>query len=413
MEIIGSGIVRRSGYATFPGNSFGDAGSKGETSEPVRINQMRGRGRMKVNRRIRFGILGCGVIGPHHARAIAGLDEAEVVAVADVVSERAEELAGEYGCSWHPGLDDMLSKKDLDAVCICTPSGMHARDATKVLQAGKGVVIEKPVDVTLEAVDRLRGVQRATGGKVAVVSQHRFDPATRAVHEAVTNGRFGRLTSGSAEVRWWRSQSYYDSGGWRGTWAMDGGGVLINQAIHSIDLLRWLMGPVVEVTAYTGLLAHEGIEVEDTAVAVLKFAGGALGTIVATTAAYPGLTARIAVHGDRGSAVVDDDELRYFHVASEGQEGEAYGAGGGENQSGEVIEKHGMVENSKPGAGADPDSLSMAHRDQILDFIEAMREDREPSINLEEGRKPLEIIAAIYESARTGEAVRIEALGRS
>jgi len=359
--------------------------------------------------KLRFGILGCGVIGPHHARAIAGLDGAELVAVADVVPELAEKLAGEHECSPYAGLEEMLSSVDLDAVCVCTPSGMHAEDAITALETGKHVVVEKPVDVTLKAADRLLKVQRAMGGKVAVVSQHRFDAATRAVYEAVDTGEFGRLTSASAEVRWWRSQSYYDSGGWRGTWELDGGGVLINQAIHSIDLLQWLMGPVEEVTAHTGLLAHERIEVEDTAVAILKFASGALGTIVATTAAYPGLTATIAVHGDRGSAVIDDDELRYFHAAGEGEEGDAYGAGGGENQAEEVMDRYGEVE-SGTGAGADPASLSLAHRDQIQDFVEAVREGREPSINLEEGRKPLAIIQGIYESSRTGGPVRLQEL---
>src|ERR671910_579863 len=293
--------------------------------------------------KLRFGILGCGVIGPHHARAISGLADAELVAVADVVPGLADKLAGEYGCSSHYGLGPMLSGTKLDAVCVCTPSGMHAGDAIAALEAGKHVVIEKPVDVTLEAADRLLGVQRATGGKVAVVSQHRFDAATPAVHPAISTQQFGRLTAGSAEVPWWRYQSYYDSGGWRGTWELDGGGVLINQAIHSIDLLQWLMGPVVEVNAYTGLLAHERIEVEDTAVAILKFAGGALGTIVATTAAYPGLTATIAVHGDRGSAIIDDDELRYFHAAGEGEETESYGTSGDENQVQKVIERYGGV----------------------------------------------------------------------
>ena len=362
---------------------------------------------MTTEERLRFGILGCGVIGPHHARAIAGLESAEVVAVADVVPELAEKLAAECGCSSYESLEDMLSGAELDAVCVCTPSGMHADDAIVALHAGKDVVIEKPVDVTLKAADRLLDVQRATGRKVAVVSQHRFDAATQVVHEAVGKGEFGRLTSGSAEVRWWRSQSYYDSGGWRGTWELDGGGVLINQAIHSIDLLQWLMGSVVEVTAYTGLLAHERIEVEDTAVAILKFDSGALGTIVATTAAYPGLTARIAVHGDLGSAVIDDDELRYFHVAGEGQEEDAYGAGGNENQAEQVMERYGASE-AGPGAGSDPGNLSMAHRDQIQDFVEAVREGREPSINVEEGRKPLAIISAIYESASTGGPVRIQ-----
>ena len=341
--------------------------------------------------KLRFGILGCGVIGPHHVRAISGLESAELVAVADVVPELAEKLAGEYGCSHYASLEQMLSGVELDAVCVCTPSGIHAEGAVAALEAGKDVVIEKPVDVTLKAADRLIEVQRATGRTVAVISQHRFDAASQAVHEALTNGEFGRLTSGSAEVRWWRSQSYYDSGGWRGTWELDGGGVLINQAIHSIDLLQRLMGPVLEVTAYTGLLAHERIEVEDTAVAILKFANGTLGTIVATTAAYPGLTARIAVHGDRGSAVIDDDELTYFYAAGEGQEGGAYGAGGGENQAEQVMERYGEV-GTGSGAGADPGSLSMAHRDQIQDFVEAVKEGREPLVNLEEARKPLAII---------------------
>jgi len=355
--------------------------------------------------KVRFGILGCGAIGPHHARAIAGLEGAELVAVADVVPELAEEVAAEYGCSSHRGLGEMLSGAELDAVCVCTPSGMHAGDAIAALEAGKHVVIEKPVDVTLEAADRLLEVLRATGRKAAVVSQHRFDAATLAAHRAISEQQFGRLTLGSAEVWWWRSQSYYDSGGWRGTWELDGGGVLINQAIHSIDLLQWLMGRVVEVNAYAGLLAHERIEVEDTAVAILKFENGALGTITATTAAYPGLSARIAVHGERGSAVIDDDELVYFHAA--GMERQAGAYGGGENQAERIMEQYGGSP-TKPGAGADPGSLSMAHRDQISDFVQAIKDDREPSITVEEGRKPLAIIASIYESARTGEPVRIE-----
>ena len=358
--------------------------------------------------KLRFGILGCGVIGPHHAKAIAGLDDAELVAVADEVPEQAGNLADEYDCARYDDLSDLLSDDDIDAICICTPSGMHAEEAIAALEAGKHVVIEKPVDITLEAVDRLLAVQRATDRKVAVVSQHRFDPATQAVREAAVNGEFGRLTSGSAEVRWWRSQSYYDSGGWRGTWALDGGGVLMNQSIHYIDLLQWLMDSVVEVTAYTGLLAHERIEVEDTAVAIVRFANGAIGTIMATTAAYPGLTARIAVHGDRGSAIIDDDKLDYFHVAGDVQAGAAYGAGGGGNQAEKVIERYGGTVSS-PGAGADPGSLSMAHRDQLRDFIEAVREDREPLVNAEEGRKPLAIILGIYESARTGRPVQIQA----
>ncbi len=357
--------------------------------------------------RVRFGILGCGVIGPHHAQAIAGLaDDAALVAVADTHLDRAEKLAQQYNVAAYSSLDDLLRHPQLDAICICTPSGEHATDAAAVLDAGKHVVVEKPVDVTLEAIDRLLAARRAKSQKVAVISQHRFDRSTRIVRDAVEQGRLGRLTVGTAQVRWWRSQAYYDSGAWRGTWALDGGGALMNQSIHTIDLLQWIMGPVVEVSAYTGLLAHERLEVEDAAVAIVRFASGALGIIEGTTAAYPGLTARLEVHGDRGSAIIDSDELVYFHSAALGEQGAAYGAGGGGNQAPDMLKQF----EAKPAgiaAGSDPASLSLAHREQIRDFIDAIRADREPLVNIEEGRKPVAIILAIYESARTGRPVGI------
>ncbi len=357
--------------------------------------------------RVRFGILGCGVIGPHHAQAIAGLaDDAVLVAVADRHLECAEKLAQQYNIAAYSSLDDLLRHPELDAICICTPSGEHATDAAAVLDAGKHVVVEKPVDVTLEAIDRLLATRRAKSQKVAVISQHRFDISTRIVRDAVEQGRLGRLTVGTAQVRWWRSQAYYDSGAWRGTWALDGGGALMNQSIHTIDLLQWIMGPVVEVSAYTGLLAHERLEVEDTAVAVVRFASGALGIIAGTTAAYPGLTARLEVHGDRGSAIIDSDELVYFHSGALGEQGAAYGAGGGGNQAPDMLKQF----DAKPAgiaAGSDPASLSLAHREQIRDFIDAIHADREPLVNIEEGRKPVAIILAIYESARTGRPVGI------
>jgi predicted dehydrogenase len=290
--------------------------------------------------RIHFGILGCGVIGPHHAQAIASLpDDAALVAVADRHLDRAEKLAQQYNVSAYSSLDDLLHHPGLDAVCICTPSGEHAGDAVAVLNAGKHVVVEKPVDVTLPAIDRLLAARRSTAQKVAVISQHRFDTSTQIVRDAVEQKRLGRLTVGTAQVRWWRTQSYYDSGAWRGTWELDGGGALMNQSIHTIDLLQWIMGPVVEVSAYTGLLAHERIEVEDTAVAIVRFASGALGLIEGTTAAYPGLTARLEVHGDRGSAIIDNDELVYFHSAAIGEEGVAYGASGEGNQAADVLSR--------------------------------------------------------------------------
>ncbi len=352
--------------------------------------------------RLRFGILGCGVIGPHHARAITGMpDIAELVAVADTVPDRAQKVAGEYGCAHHDNAADLLGREDIHAVCICTPSGTHAEHAMDALRAGKHVVIEKPVDVQLGVIDALIEVQRATNLKAAVISQHRWDIATQIVHEAARAGRFGRLTLGTAQVSWWRSQGYYDSGEWRGTWALDGGGALMNQSIHTLDLLQWVMGRITEVSAYTGLLAHERIEVEDAAVAILKFANGALGLLKATTAAYPGLTARLEVHGDRGSAIISNDELDYYHSAPEGEQGADYGASGSGNQAEEVLSQYGTRE-SGPTAGSDPASLSMTHRDQLADFICAVRENREPLVNVEEARKVVAVILAIYDSARHG-----------
>ncbi len=358
--------------------------------------------------RIRFGILGCGVIGPHHAQAIAGLtDDAVLVAVADRHQDRAETLAQQYHVAAYHSLADLLGHPGLDAVCICTPSGEHAANVEAVLNAGKHVVVEKPVDVTLEAIDRLRAAHHSRAQKVAVISQHRFDRSTRIVRDAVAQGQFGRLTVATAQVRWWRSQEYYDSGAWRGTWQQDGGGALMNQSIHTIDLLQWIMGPVTEVSAYTGRLAHERIEVEDTAVAILRFANGGLGLIEGTTAAYPGLTARLEVHGDRGSAIIDNDELVYFHSAESGAQTAAYGAGGGGNQAQAILSQY-AADPVGASAGSDPTSLSMAHREQIRDFIEAIRADREPLVNIEEGRKPVAIILAIYQSARSGRPVPIQ-----
>jgi predicted dehydrogenase len=258
----------------------------------------------------------------------------------------------------------------------------------------------------LASIDRLWAARRSTAQKAAVISQHRFDTGSRIVHDAVEQDRFGRLTLGTAQVRWWRTQAYYDGGAWRGTWEWDGGGALMNQSIHTIDLLQWMMGPVVEVSAYTATLAHERIAVEDTAVATVRFASGALGIIEGTTAAYPGLTARLEVHGNRGSAIIDKDELVYFHSAVGDEEGRAYGASGAGNQAADVLSQY-PPDPVGAAAGADPGSLSMAHREQIRDFVAAIREDREPLVNIEEGRKPVAIIRAIYESARTGRPVGV------
>ncbi|WP_017624183.1 Gfo/Idh/MocA family protein [Nocardiopsis chromatogenes] len=199
------------------------------------------------------------------------------------------------------------------------------------------------------------------------------------------------------DVPWWRSQSYYDSGTWRGTWDLDGGGALMNQAVHAVDVAQWLAGPVVEAAAHTGLLAHRDIEVEDTAAASLRFASGAVGTLLATTAAYPGRTARIAVNGDRGSVVVDDDELAWFHTAREGEQARDHGAFGAGDRSAEYAAEL-ERDRTRDRSGL----LYQPHRDQLADFCDAVRDGRRPLVDGEDGRRAVDAVAAVYASARTG-----------
>ncbi|MFJ2187221.1 Gfo/Idh/MocA family protein [Kitasatospora sp. NPDC087861] len=354
---------------------------------------------------LRFGIIGAGVIGGVHARTLARLPgRATLVAVAGHRPDRARALAAEHGCAWHATTRELLDRPDLDAVGICVPSGLHAEIGEAALRAGKHVLVEKPLDVSLEAADRLIGAARSTGRTLGVVLQHRFDPAARFLHDSVREGALGTLTSAHAEVPWWRSQGYYDSGQWRGTLRLDGGGAVMNQGIHTLDLLQWIMGEAVEVTARTALLAHRGLDVEDTAAGVIRFANGALATVLATTAAYPGRTARLTVHGDRGSAVLDDDRMAWFHARADGDTGDGYGAYGAGDQSADLPLRH-DGERDPTGMPGTP------HRDQLADFCDAVEHGRPPSVSGEEARRSLALTLALYESARTGRAVRPNAPG--
>src|SRR5438876_2910958 len=218
-----------------------------------------------MTERLRFGIVGCGVIGPTHAEAIASLPDAQLVAVTDINPEAARKLADKYGVKPYTDLQEMLACERLDVVTICTPIGLHGEHACLVMRSDCHVIVEKPMEINRAAMDEMLRVQQETGMKLAVISQHRFDPASRQVHDLVEEQAFGRLVLGNVIVPWWRSQEYYDSGAWRGTWKLDGGGVLMNQTIHSIDLLQWLMGPVKSVFGFTGTLAHR-METEDVAV---------------------------------------------------------------------------------------------------------------------------------------------------
>jgi predicted dehydrogenase len=250
------------------------------------------------------------------------------------------------------------------------------------------VIVEKPIDVTLDRADRMIATCRTHRVKLAVIFQGRFMPAYRLLHAAVEGGRLGRLILGDAAVKWYRPAAYYATAPWRGTWELDGGGALINQSIHMVDVLQWVMGPVDAVSAFAGTLAHEGLPVEDTAVAALKFRNGALGTIEAGTSVYPGFPRRLEIHGERGGVMLEGDRIRAWDVP-----------GMSEDERRRVAELTGP---SVESGVADPRlSTHVDHQAQLEDFLFAIEHDREPLVNGEEGRKSLEIVLAVYQSART------------
>jgi predicted dehydrogenase len=281
----------------------------------------------------------------------------------------------------------MFRRTDIDVVSVLTPSGLHAVVGIAAARAGKHVIVEKPMDVTLEKADALIAACRDAGVKLCCISQHRFDPAVVALKRAIADNQLGQLNFGGSHTKWYRSQEYYDSGDWRGTWALDGGGALINQSIHYVDLLQYIMGPFAEIHAYAATRAHERIEVEDIAVAAIKFKSGALGLLEGNTAAYPGFVARLDVYGTNGSVIIENDQIKEWELRSEAPcpvEPEAISFIGGTSSK---------------------DIWHVAHKRQIADMIAAIRENREPLVNGIEGRKPLEIVLAVYESARTGKTI--------
>src|SRR6516164_1238857 len=265
-----------------------------------------------------FAIVGCGMIARFHARALAEVPGARLAALVSRNPANAQAIKQAFGldCPTAATLEPVLRRTDVNAVIVTTPSGAHMEPAIRAAEAGKHVVVEKPLEITLERCDRIIEACDRHGVKLCTIFPSRFGDANRALKAAVAAGRFGRLTLGETTCKWWREQSYYDQGGWRGTKALDGGGALMNQAIHNVDLLLWMMGRATHVYGFTALLAHQRIEVEDTAVACLRFANGALGVIQATTSVHPGLPKTVAIHGDRGTAVIEQDDVLRWEFAA-------------------------------------------------------------------------------------------------
>ncbi len=343
----------------------------------------------------RFGIIGLGMIANFHARAIQAMKGGRLVAVASRSEKKARAFAGEYGVQGHGSYGALVAREDVDIVTICTPSGAHLEPALMAARARKHVICEKPLEVTLARTDRMIAACRKHRVRLAGIFPSRTSEVYRQIKKAVDQKRFGRLSLGSAYIKWYRSQAYYDSGAWRGTWALDGGGCLMNQGIHTIDLLQWFMGPAAEVKAFCACLAHKRIEVEDTAAAAIRFRSGALGVIEAATSAFPGHAKKIELCGSAGSVATDEDDLATWSFARPRKEDRT------------LLRRLGGRDTGKGGA-ADPAAISfVGHQRQFEDFVRALGAGGRPLVDGAEGRKAIELILAIYRSARTGRTVRL------
>ena len=330
------------------------------------------------------------MIGHFHAKAITAMTGGTLHSVFDLRQEAADKLAGEYGGNAYSDMAEFLADEELEIVTVGTPSGAHLEPSLAALNAGKHVICEKPLEITLERIDQLTAAAEANGKTIAAVLNRRFHPGMDAFKKASDEGRFGTLTNASAYVKWYRDQAYYDSAGWRGTWALDGGGALMNQSIHTVDSLLYLAGPVKSVQANTACLAHERIEVEDIVVAIVEFESGARGVIECSTCTWSkdGHPARVQLSGTEGSVFLADEAFEVWDFMEEKPED-------AEIQST-------LMKGQEAGLGAnDPSAIKFyQHQRNFEEVVNAIAEGREPTTSASEARKPVALITAIYESAQ-------------
>jgi UDP-N-acetyl-2-amino-2-deoxyglucuronate dehydrogenase len=336
---------------------------------------------------MKIGILGGGNISGTHARAAVAIPGVEVVACHGSNRERTAALAEPYGAAVYDSLETFLDHRPMDIVAIGSPSGLHAEQGIAAARRGLHVLVEKPLDITTEKADALIGACEQAGVKLGVFFQDRLRPAVVEIKRLVDSGELGTPVMIAGRVRWYRPPEYYSGSKWRGTWRLDGGGALMNQAIHTVDLVQWMFGPVARVSAAVATRVHS-IDVEDTAAAVIEFASGALGTIEAATSLYPGYPRRLEVTGSNGTLVLEDDRLVAVDLRSSSSSARAAAPAEAppENASSPVV------------------SDASAHQRVIEDFIQAIRTGTTPSCDGREGRHSVELVEAIYASARGGAA---------
>jgi predicted dehydrogenase len=336
---------------------------------------------------IGFGIVGAGLIGKVHAEAILAIPGARLVAVCGRDATKTAEFAARFGATAYANYDEFLTHPGLHVVNVCTPSGIHAEQGIAAARAGKHVLVEKPIETTLEKADALIVACEAAGVKLGVIFQSRFLPAVRRIKQALDENRLGKLMVCDAIVKWYRAPEYY-ADSWHGTLKLDGGGALINQAIHTVDLLRWFAGPVAEVVAFKSALRYPHIEAEDTLVGSLRFASGALGVLQATTSVKPGFKRRIELSGERGTIILDGDAISVWDIDGE------TAAPSNDAQ---------LTDGS-----ANPAAISNeGHRMQITDMLEAVRDDLPPLLDGRAGRASLEVVTAVYRAANSGQLIKL------
>jgi len=353
-----------------------------------------------------FGIVGAGLIADFHARAIADIPNAKLTACCDTIAARAQKLADKYRCKPFASCQEMLKNKEIDIVTIATPSGAHKEPAIAAAKAGKHVICEKPLEITLERIDAMIDAHKKAGTLLGGVFQNRFADAQTALREAIKSGRFGTITYAGAYVPWWRSDDYYKDS-WHGTWKLDGGGALMNQSIHMVDMLCDLMPPVESVQGYVATLGHPQIEAEDTAVAVLHYTTGALGIIYGTTSSYPGQFKRFEITGTKGTAVYLEDSLTVWQFADEKPQDEEirrkFGKPPGQGQ--------GLISPAPWGRGggvADPAAiLHENHTRNFKAFIDALETGGNFCLSGTEARKAVQLILAIYKAAKGKKLVKL------
>lgn len=337
-----------------------------------------------------YAVLGVGV-GRHHAAGAAKANGAKLIAICDLRDDRIAAQKELYpDILYYKDFDEMLKNPDIDIVSIATPSGMHAEHACKAMRAGKNILVEKPIDVTIEKAEMIEKVRKETGVKVGCVFQNRRIPTMQAMKDAIDAGRLGKIFAGMFRVIWYRTDEYFVDGGWRGTWKWDGGGSLMNQAVHTVDLMQWMMGDVLSVQSAMNLVNHN-IETEDLTQSIVKFKSGAIATFTSSTCAYPGLSTDVCVNGTDGTIHLDAGKVKVWKIKNETKE-----------LMDEEEEKMKAFDGVKKTEAANDPTKITGHAFHVQDIIDAVRYDRDPFVGPAEAIKAVKIILAIYESAKNG-----------